>query len=201
MFTTRTFIAAAVLSSVGFAANSSQANAASFGHVDSLAQQLTRQSSELYREFRLHYRHAAHYKHLMSDAAAIYRTAHHIHTVAHLGSVEHLDRDLRDLDRQFHHLEDLVAEIHDDAHHGHFGQLGHGGHVHGDVRHVRRLMRQMEDTIHHLRDDIRELLHDRHDHGHHDVHYRGRRVISPGISHSPNGISIRTGNFGFRIGL
>src|SRR5690606_18505186 len=86
--------------------------------------------------------------------AEMRRLASHVHDVAHLGSFSHLERDVADLDRVFHHIEGLVAEIEHDADHNHFG---HGGHFHGNTRHVRRLLNNMGETLHHLQDDLRDL--------------------------------------------
>lgn len=145
-------IVAAVLAVGGLAIGTQSASAASYSHIDRLALELRGDAGRLYSEFRQHYRHAAHYRHLISDASQMYRLADHIHDLAHRGTLGHMDSDLEKLDRLFHHLEGLVDEIEHDARHDHFG---HGGHTHGNTRHVRRLLDQMEDTLHHLHDDIR----------------------------------------------
>ena len=130
-----------------FSMNADSASAQSFGHVDRLATKLQGQSRELYNEFRLHYRHSTHYRHLMSDAAKIYNESKHIHDVVHRGGLNHLAQDLKDIDRAYHHLEGLVRHIERDARRG-------IGHVDGRTGHVKRQMRQMKDTIHHLREDV-----------------------------------------------
>lgn len=194
--TTFAAVIVAALSALG-----AKAEAASYEHIDTLALRLQNQSSTLYWEFRNHFSHAAHADHLLSDTADMYRLAKHIHEVAHFGSgLNHIAADLDKLDRQFHHLEDLVSHINEDAAFG-------GGHVHGNTWHVRRLMRQMENTLHHLRQDVNEMrapVYDPH-HGHgHGVHgagyggyggygggYGGGVYKSGGISFGGGGIKIK----------
>lgn len=182
------------------ALGASQASAGGYAHIDSLALQLQRQSSDLYYEFKAHYSHAAHAGELRNDAARLYHLARHIHEVAHVrGSLRHIESDLAIIDSQFHHLEDLVDHIEDDAFFGH-------GHVHGDTRHVKRMMLDIEDTIHHLRADVRELRlamqpviihkpHVVHGHGHnhgHNHNHGGGQV-------QWNGGGIKFGNGGIKI--
>jgi negative regulator of sigma E activity len=148
MFTIRKSLALVVLSVSLTAASSAKAQ--SYEHIDRLASQLQRQSANLYWEFRAHFSHTPGYRHLLSDTARMYRLAAHVHEVIHHGAnVGHIRHDVEQLDRAFHHVEEVVDQIEHDA-------FGHGfGHVHGDTRHVRRQLRQMEATLHHLRDDVR----------------------------------------------
>ena len=171
------------VSGLMFAGRSAQA--ASFDHIDRLARELQSQSSQLYREFRTHYSHAAHGRHLMNDAAALYREASHLHDVAHSGNLNHMASDLAEMDRLFHHLERLVREVNFDSH----SNFGHGGHSHGNTSHVRRLMRDMEDTLHHLTDDISELR-------------RNRPVVVPFNNRPGNGgMTFGNGRVQFRVGF
>ncbi|MBI1902851.1 MAG: hypothetical protein HYS13_17275 [Planctomycetia bacterium] len=148
MLTIRKTLALTVLSVSLMAAAS--ASAQSYEHVDQLANQLQRQSANLYWQFRAHFRHTTEYRHLLSDTARMYRLSAHVHEVIHHGAdIHHIASDVEQLDQAFHHVEEVVDHIEHDA-------LGHGfGHVHGDTRHVRRQLRQMEATLHHLRDDVR----------------------------------------------
>ena len=131
----------------GFAQN---AKADYYSHLDRLACDILRQSDALVGE-AIHYRHTPQYRHLVHDLKQIRAFADHIHEVAHhRGSIVHLDRDLRQLDAQFHHLEDLIKDIEHNAVHGH-------GHIHGRTGHVRRLLRAMENNIHHMQSDVRNL--------------------------------------------
>ncbi|MCA9269163.1 MAG: hypothetical protein KDA41_11865 [Planctomycetales bacterium] len=201
----RLTIAAAVLCIAG-AAN--QAQAAGYAHLDGLAVSMQSQARDLYNEFGLHFRHAAHFDHLRSDAANLYYLARHVHEVAHAGgATHHLEADLAQLDSVFHHLEDLVAHIEDDAHFG-------GGHIHGSTYHVQLKLRQMETTIHHMQSDVTEMLHPiDHFHGfggpyggghlhddHDDHHGHGGPVVvhsfgnGGGISFGSGGIRIRFGH-------
>lgn len=187
---------AAIIAVVGITAAGQPAKAASFKHIDRLAVQLASQSKQLSVEFRAHYSHMPHYRHLMSDTAGVRRLANHIHEVAHRGSLSHMSADLRKLDRSFHHLEGLVNEIERDAY---AGPYGHGGHKHGETSHVRRIMRRMENTLHHLRTDVNEMLHPAiHDHGHDRDYNHG--YYTPRYRSRGRGFSYRNGNFRIRIG-
>ena len=186
----RTLIVA-VLATTGFSTVGQTAQAASFKHIDQLSLEFRRDSSLLYWEFRRHFRHAAHYNHLISDSAKMYRLADHIHEVAHRGTLGHMADDLAKLDRAFHHLEDLVDDIQDDAYHGQ-------GHTHGNTSHVRELMRELEDTLHHLRDDIRAMR--RPVHHHYDNHY-GNQYGKKHYQGGGGGITVGNGNFKLKIGF
>jgi hypothetical protein len=151
--TTRPFACCALLL-VAATFGTTSARADEFDHIDDLAVRLQGQARALYGELREHYSHAAHGDHLISDAAAMYRTAAHIHEIAHhAGNVFHLRNDLASLDRNFHHLEGLLD---DSERHARFDPW-HGGHAHGPTGHVKRLMAEMEDTLHHLRSDVNRL--------------------------------------------
>ena len=194
----RTLIAS-TLTLVGVFAGSQAADAASFDHIDHLALRLQSQSRDLYNNFRVRYRHTSEYSHLMSDAATMYRLASHVHDVAHEGcNLAHLQDDLRQLDRAFHHVEHLVDDIEHDAHYGHFG--GHfGGHIYGNTHDIRRKLALMEDTLHHLRDDVEELAHPAiHDPHGHSLGYRPAPVVIGGGS--GRGVYIGGRGFGIRIG-
>lgn len=147
--------------------------AQSYEHIDAQAVKLQKQSATLYHELKNHFRHTRDYRHLLNDAAQIYRLAGHLHEVAHNeGDMAHMQDDLEKLDDKFHHLQDLVEDIQgtgrgDGSHRGqdhsrgsqrHGGRREHGrerdGHIHGDTRHVRSLVRSMEDTLHHLDEDL-----------------------------------------------
>ena len=173
------------------------AQAASYHHIDGLAVKLQGQARELYNEFKQHYRHVSGYSHLRSDAANMYRTAAHVHKVAHQnGGVHHLKSDLAKADRLFHHLEDVVAELeHNTAH-------SFGGHSHGDLSHVHALMRSMKTTLHHLRNDIEEMSYSYHSHRVYRSYPSGHSSHSGHFNsgHGHGGVTVRVGNFGFRIG-
>ncbi len=159
---------------LGLVALGGRADAASYGHMDRLALQIQNNSAELYREFQLHYRHVAEYPHLLSDARTMYDRARHIHVITHAhGSLHHVERDLADLDRFYHHLESLLRQVESGWHHGH---------VHGDTLHVQQLMKQIECDIHHLRKDLAELRPGHIGYGHGGIVYPGHGaiIIRPG---------------------
>lgn len=185
---------------------------ASHRHIDELALQLQRQSRALTAEFRAHYRHAPEFRHLMSDSVALARKAAHIHAVAHAGrDLYHLQTDLRDIDRSFHHLEEVLARI---EHHVASCHSPRCGHFHGDTRHVRGLMASIGDTIHHLRSDVgrkvRQRQHYRVRYGNFPVRY-SRHTYNPygngrvhdwyGPRASYGGVALRTNGFRFGFGF
>lgn len=173
---------------------SGAAQAAPFNHIDRLALKLRAQSSQLHREFGVHFRHSPNARHLMSDAAALYRRADHLRAVAHSGNLHHMASDLAEMDRLFHHLEELVR---DTLFRSRGGRFGHVGHVHGDARHVLRLMNEMGQTLHHLRDDVNQLRRNRPGF----LPVQGNRPLVRPAPVSGGGVTIGAGNVQFRIGF
>lgn len=186
---TKTALIAVVVVGLGVSTRSTEA--ASYSHIDRYAVEVQRQAGDLYNEFRLHFAHAAHYRHLMSDASGLYHKAAHAHEVAHRrGNLSHLAADVASLDRTFHHLERLVDDIEHDVY------SGYGGHVDGDTLHIRSKLRRMATSLHHLRADIESMRRIRYrvygGHGSHGFH---------GGSHGVHGgITIKTGGFSFSFG-
>ena len=188
------------------------ADAASYHSIDKKAVRLQNKASKLYWELNAHFRHAAHYGQLRSNASQMYFLARDIHLLAHsrdgLNQMSHkLDR----LDRLFHDTEDLLDHIIHDAEHG-------LGHIHGHLGHVQELVESMEHTLCSLRDEVRDLQYHRHhdhyygpvwghvDHGGHGPHghgahgghgTHGRRGAHSG--HGPHGGAISFGNGSFKI--
>lgn len=133
-------------------------------HVDDHAAQLKKQVQTLYSEFARNYRHTSAYHHLMSDTAQMFRLAGHIHEVAHRGgNLRHLEADVRQLDKLYHHVEDQVADMsrrggrHNDDLHGH--RHDHDSHRGPDTRRARRLLSDIEDSIHHLHEELQDVTH------------------------------------------
>lgn len=132
------------------AATTAQVNADEYHHIDRLAVKIQRTSKQLLRE-SIHYRHTPEYRHLVADANEMYRLATHVHEVTHFeGNLRHLQNDVAELDRQFHHVETVFDRIEHNAAYG-------SGHVHGNTAHVKRLLKSMEDSIHHMRADLEEI--------------------------------------------
>src|SRR5262245_38903561 len=75
-------IAAAVVTVLGMSFGAGSAKAE---HIDDLAATLQRQSRALESEFAAHFRHSAHFRHLISDSREMAGLAAHIHEVAHHG--------------------------------------------------------------------------------------------------------------------
>jgi hypothetical protein len=191
--TSLTALVAALAVSTG-----STASATSYRHIDELALELQRLSSKLRNEFKLHYRHAAHYGHLRNDATEMYQLAAHVHELAHhRRSLAHIDHDLNRLDALFHHLEELVAHIEHDAHVGH-------GHVDGHTGHVEALMTAVENTLHHLHSDVQHLRNHQprrkvyHPHGGHGSHV-GHGRLGPAVRYEWSDGAVTVGRGGIRI--
>ncbi|MCA9246523.1 MAG: hypothetical protein KDA42_05390 [Planctomycetales bacterium] len=188
----------------------SNAQAASYEHIDRLALQLAGQMNELTEEFSTHYRHTSLYGHLINDARDAARLADHIHELAHYrGNISHMRDDLNRLDREFHHLEEVLGQLNRQVHYG------YGGHAHGDTQHVFYLMHEVEENLHHLRDDIEEMYRSRYrcynhggcstqpvykpypvyqgGHGNHGGH--------AGVRVNGNGVTVGNGRVSFRIGF
>ena len=124
-----------------------------YRHIDQLATSIERQARDLQCEIA-HYRHVPEYGHLLADTRQLARLACHVREVAHhRGSLTLLECDLRQLDSAFHHLEDTLDCIEDNAFYGH-------GRLHRGTVHVRRLMNSLEMNIRYLRSDIRALRRD-----------------------------------------
>jgi hypothetical protein len=140
----------AVLTLVVATSFATQVNADEYRHIDQLAQKIQRYSKQLKNEVR-HYRHTPEYNHLVNDVNNVYRLATHIHDVTHFeGNLFHLQSDLAELDREFHHLESVFDRIEHNAAYG-------NGHVHGSTAHVKRLLNNIEDSIHHITVDVQIL--------------------------------------------
>ena len=128
-----------------------------YDHLDRLALQIQQQASELLRE-TTHYRHTRGYFHLVRDAADIKRRAGHIHLIAHVGAnLHHLESDVQQLDKAFHHFENVLRSVEVGARYG-------PGHVHGRTSHVHSLLHAIETNLHHMAADLRSLngVHDYH---------------------------------------
>ncbi len=114
-------------------------------HIDQLALQLQSQSAAACREVYHHFRRSPHFQHAYSDLYEIYTLATHIHDIAHRPcELEHMREDVAEIDRLFHHTEDVVARM------TQCPITGNGYHM----RRLQALMRGLEDTIHHLDEDL-----------------------------------------------
>ncbi|NQU10230.1 hypothetical protein HQ590_05540 [bacterium] len=150
-FARTTLMALAACAAIAMAGPTARAD--TYEHLDGLAFGLQRQAAELYHDFGAHFRHTAEYQHLASDAARMYHLAAHMHEVAHQrGGIQHLQSDLSQIDRNFHHLGGVVWQLASQA------SQPSGGHIHGDVRHAYTLMNQMKSTLHHLKADVDQLV-------------------------------------------
>ena len=185
------------------------ANAASYHSIDAKAVKLQSKASQLYWEFNLHFRHAAHFDHLRSDASQMYFLARDIHLLAHSNyGLSRMSRKLDQLDALFHHVEDLLNHIVEDAEHGH-------GHIHGHLGHVKELVESMECTLHSLRAEVKDLEHHLYysqfhgpawghtghvPHGGHGYH-GGHGGHNNHGKHHKNSISFGNGSFKIRFGF
>jgi hypothetical protein len=202
--------AATLLATTVFFAGSAQAGAG--GHMDDLAIQLKRQTSQLCRNLRFNFRYAPGYGHLYSDAYDMYSLADHIHEVVHHhGDIGHVRHDLEKLDRLFHHFEDLVAGLAFQAPVGHSGHgfhhggieihYGHAGFTRRDVRRLRRVLAAVSVTLHHMQEDIDDVLAPVPYKG--PVYKKGPAVIGAPVvlKYKGNGFQVKTNGkkFGFSL--
>lgn len=133
----KTFVGMACVALTALA-TTANAQTASFAHIDRLATQLEGQIKHLMHEVHVHYRHTPQFAHLDHDAHEMVEAAKHIHDVVHRGAnLSHLQRDVEQLDRLYHHMEDLVRHM--------YGR---------DLRHIRKSMAAIGQTLHHLRADL-----------------------------------------------
>jgi hypothetical protein len=167
--------------------SATSAQAMSPAHIDRLALTAQRQAAVMAQTLRNDFRHSSRYSHLYRDASQMYWKANHIHKLAHHGihtrtELRHLRRDIAELDRLQHHMQEMVdsmiaASRHRGGHHrrhspagvsfkvgngwsfsvgGHHGHHGHASpSVPWRLRQLASQLSSIEDTIHHLQDDLR----------------------------------------------
>lgn len=177
----------------GSAAFAEDGHGHSHGDIAGLARLAQSQSRELYNEIRAHMRSSPHYSDLLSDAAAINRTAGHIRSVAaSYGSRRHLDNDIHELEELVAHVEEHVSDA---RHDGHGSRGGYWTHTRRpDTRHIREAVRDLEETV----DDLTHAVHRL------DTDYEVRRpvYVDPysGGGYHGSGVSFGSGGFTVRIG-
>lgn len=138
-------LAAFAVVAVGVSTNTASAN--EYGHINRMAVKIRNQTRQLLRETE-HYRLTPNYRFLVSDAAALRQLAEHTREVARQkGNLDHLAADVAEMDRTFHHLENLFDNTELLA-----SQCQ--GSVKGHTAHVKRLLNSIEDCIHHIQSDI-----------------------------------------------
>ena len=140
-----------LISSFVWGMESTQVNADEFRHIDQLAVKIQRTTKRLISEVR-HYRDTPAYGHLLADSREIYRLATHIHDLSHFqGRLAHMESDLQELDRKFHHLESVFDRVEHDA------EFYGDGRIRGNTAHVKRLLDSIADLIHQMRSDIADI--------------------------------------------
>lgn len=131
-------------------------------HLDELAVQLKNQANDVCWEMYRHYQHNHDFRETYREMYQVLQDAKHIHDLAHedahhnwggQGHEDHIARDLHDMDRLFHHIEDDVE--HWDAGRGGYDPYHHRdhyfrGHYGGDL-HAK--LHRFETTLHHLMRD------------------------------------------------
>lgn len=141
---------AALLAALGLTMT---ANTAQAEDINWLTRVLEEDTRELVDELRIRFRHTAEYPHMNSDAVQLYQRAVQVRQVARFrGSWLHLRSDVAEMDRLYHHLEQLICVV--EAHAAH----GHGGHPHGHVRHVKLLLEDIELSLHELRAELARIV-------------------------------------------
>ena len=160
--------------------NTARADHDHYGTAETYAAHVQDHSRELYYEIRSHLGYGSSGRHLMSDAAEMYRLAVRIRSNAHAGwNLESMCRDARRLDSLMHHMEEIVDDL--DHGHGHGHHHGHGS----ELRHITKLLRIIEDDTHELVEEIERL----------ERHASHRPVFGrPGIYLGGQGISFKFGN-------
>ncbi len=127
-------------------------------HLDDLAFSLKKQAAAACQEVRYGFRRTAVYPQLYKDFYELYTLADHVHDVAHNhGDLCHLKDDVDDMDRLFHHAEEMVARfsVPQTVLRGRACLTPQATGV--STYHLRRLnaiLATMEDTIHHIQDDL-----------------------------------------------
>jgi len=131
---------------------------------ETLAHRLHSQTQSLAVEIRDGFRFSPEYRHLVSDAIDVLRSAEHVHEQAHEGaSPAHLHRDLHEFEHDLNHLRGVLRDAELQA-----GPLGHIGHIDlgrvnlnvrfaPDTRSVYRILHQVEDTAQRLDIEIERL--------------------------------------------
>ena len=136
---------------IAVSAYASQANADVCKHIDEMAVLIQRQTRALQRE-TVHYRYTPQYRKLVVCVNELQRLATHIHEVTHFeGNLDHLKVDLRELDREFHQIENLFDRAEVEAARG-------CSRIRGNTAHVKRLLNAIENAIHHIQDDVDALI-------------------------------------------
>ncbi len=125
----------------------SAATAQSLQHLDRLAGILEWQTRNVHRELFAHYRFVPQFRHLDRDLRQMSRQTNQIRAMIQgRAGVRHMRSEVRELDRLFHHIEELVNDL--------------PRYRTGDPQAARRLrssLRTMENTLHHMQDDLRRL--------------------------------------------
>jgi hypothetical protein len=166
---------ASLFTLIVMSATTAQVNADDYHHIDRLAVKIQKTSKQLLRE-SVHYRHTPEYRHMVADANEMYRLATHVHEVSHFeGNLRHLQNDVANLDRQFHHVESVFDRIERNAAYG-------NGHVHGRTAHVKRLLISIQDSIHHMQVDLKQI--------------RNRNTVSRRFYNQPVLHQVYGGNYG-----
>jgi chemotaxis protein histidine kinase CheA len=143
MTPTRLLIAPLALACGLFAAPAT-ARADSFDHIDRLAGKLEAQAKSLHQEVHEHFRHTPQYEHLDRDVRQIQRLADAIHDQVRRGTnARALRVEVRALDRVYRHVEELVDD------------LGRARAIDRQAyRHLKRELDRLGDTLGHLREDL-----------------------------------------------
>jgi hypothetical protein len=140
MFRTAVFV---LVASLGFSAQvASGQHHGSHRHVDRLALEVKNLASKACWEMHNSYRFYPEYEETYGEAFEMYKIAEHIHELVHYGSsAKTIDRNVVELDKLFHHIEEDVRA---------WGVYGHTG----SHARLKNRMLELEDALHHLMDDV-----------------------------------------------
>jgi len=138
------------------AGNEAQAQNRSFHQVDEMALELQEQAADICRELNAYFDGKPNYRHAYSDIYGIYTQARHIHELAHDGaSLRHIQHDLEDIDRKFHHFERVAKLLMTPVRRT--NRYGHDHHSSFHNRRLARMIRRMGYVLHDLQEEV-ELL-------------------------------------------
>lgn len=150
-----------------YAPSSSSYSFAARRHMDELANRLWQDANGICWEMYHNYSHNPGFRETYAEMYRVMKDAQHVHDLVHedyhLGrhSDDHIARDLHDIDRLFHHIEDDISTWTSSRRLGGHGQFGYGHHhdyghiVHGHsyADELTRKMRRFEQDLHHLMAD------------------------------------------------
>lgn len=169
------------------------AQAAHRRDIPDVAHALRDQAALVCHELNDHFRHTPQYRHLYKDVYEMYSLAGHVHKTTHRrAGLHHIKNDLRQLDKAFHHVEEVLAEFkHSESRRrGQHVSIGKGsfqiriGSYGVDKRRLHRLSRMVDEMgvlLHELQETVKDQLRHQSNKG-----VNSRLKYGPVVPPSPN---------------